>query len=201
MAKPKIRDKMVWSQLQAAEAFSVSISTVRNWHNIWLHRALLPGDKLIYDVKMAVAEWARVVVAPPKDEAADGHESLDKAKLRYERAKADQAELKAKREAGLLVSRESSVHWAISLMTELKTSLMALPRRSASMLEGKSARDIERELDGEIRSILTRVGKPIERQAGKAEKAERLYAKVKKPKVDKSPKRYRKASGAPTDAA
>jgi phage terminase Nu1 subunit (DNA packaging protein) len=197
--KPIKMAKTVWSQSQIAEIFSVSISTVRNWHNIWLHKCLMPGDQLLYDAKMAIAEWVRVVVAPPKDEAADGHESLDKAKLRYERAKADQAELKAKREAGLLVSRESSVHWAISLMTELKTSLMALPRRSASMLEGKSARDIERELDGEIRSILTRVGKPIERQAGRAEKAEKLYAKVAKPKkVDKSPKRYRKG---PSDAA
>lgn len=200
MGRPKAT-RPTWTQAEIAEILSTTLTTVRGWHNVWMHKCLLPGGQLLYEPRLVIAEWVRNVAAPPKPEEVDGHESLDKAKLRYERAKADQAELKAKREAGLLVSRESSVHWAISLMTELKTSLMALPRRSASMLEGKSARDIERELDGEIRSILTRVGKPIERQAGKAEKAEKLYAKVKKPKVDKSPKRYRKASGAPVNEA
>lgn len=189
---------ITWTQAEAAEVMGTTITTLRNYHNVWLYRCALPGAKILYNAKMAIQEWVRNVVKPPQPEDADGHESLDKAKLRYERAKADQAELKAKREAGLLVSRESSVHWAISLMTELKTSLLSLPRRSSATLEGKSARDIERELEEEIRGILARVGKPIERQGAKAEKAEKLYAKVKKPKVDKSPKRYRKG---PSDEA
>ena len=142
---------------QLADLFGVTTKTVYEWAHTWLGPAKVGKDSFIG--RQAVALWLEKIAAPKTPE---GQESEGDARRRYEIARADKEELRVKREAESLVSKDEAIGWLVQILSEAKTAFLGAGRRLAPEAYGKEPRDIEGIIDDEMKRILRKLARPVE---------------------------------------
>lgn len=115
-----------------------------------------------YDLQMAFRLYIENVIIPKYAKDDDGGESLDAARRRKEIAVANLKELQERQLRGDLIDKNQAIEWVVSLVTEAKAGLIAMPRRMAPVVYGSSdIRDIENKIRREITIILDKLARPV----------------------------------------
>lgn len=147
-----------------AKLCSTPIDTVRKWpsQGCPLERRVVNGTARPMFNPTAVKEWLAArggVKGRGRPSALDGaagdvKERLALAELRKKLAQAERAEMDLAARKGKLLDAGEVEQGRLARIAIAKATLLSLPARVAPVLEGRGAREIEAELDAEMRRVL-----------------------------------------------
>ena len=119
----------------------MSKKTIAAWANDWLGPARLKRGW--FDGRKAHSLFIANQILPKYAKADDGSESMEDARRRRERAKADIEEMERDELKRELIREGEAIKWVSAILTEAKMVWMALPRRLAAEAYGREPREIE----------------------------------------------------------
>lgn len=148
---------MIVTSTQVMQLFRISREQLRRWRE----KSCPQITRGRFDLK-AVIEW--------RDKTLLLTDAMSAAKLKREQSRAERESLKARKEAGTLISRQDAIDgWAI-LVRNCYQGFSNLPRRiSETVVLMDDPKDVEAYLRGEIHAILNELSEPL-RKGGKREK-------------------------------
>lgn len=145
-------ENITFSGKLTAEFFDVSSRTLTEWVKDGFPR--IGTGK--YPLKACFDWWVQ------KRAGGEQSNDINEEKLKRERAKRIQDELKAEQMKGTLVPADAAKSWLRTLLSEARLALDGLPRRLASVLATiTDEKEIEHLLRTEIRAILERLARPV----------------------------------------
>jgi excisionase family DNA binding protein len=148
---------------ELCELFDITQKTVQRW----VARGC-PCDRRSGKARMfngdEVAAWMKENkltgnVGAPSEATGPVGEQLKAAKLRKELAMAEKHEIALAREKGLLVEAAKVEAENVEKFTLIRNRLLGLPAQASSFLVGRSAVEIEGELDRRVKEILVELSK------------------------------------------
>lgn len=144
------------SREEIAKVFRRTPRTIQNWFT----RSGFPRNA---DKSYSAFDCLNWAIEKAKQGEPAGQESLESQKwlAEFRRHRAALAQLDLKEREGSLISRQQSIDWLVSLITEAKHAFLWLPRRLAPALASiTEPRKIESLLKDEIYSVLRKLARP-----------------------------------------
>ena len=158
------REYLIGSLSELSKLLDVPISTLDFWR-----RAGLPGEPNAWDLA-AVAKWL-VSRLKPREAKRSTREEFRRARLKYERARADREVLRLRDERGLFLDKGEQNRYVLSMCQIFKERLLGMADSLPFQLAGQDESLIRATLRAFVRGLLADLSRDEVSNGGRNEEA------------------------------